>query len=87
MRLLQGLMDIFEELGRRNVNIQAIYARSNQTDGIQLSEHIGFGDLTPAPGVSKRVFHLNIHETENDFLKVYRHALESHSHNMNVDVT
>jgi hypothetical protein len=51
-RLVSGIIELVQDLGKRGIKIGTIAARSNMPDGIRLMRHAGFTEvepLTPMP--------------------------------------
>ncbi len=73
---------MFLDLGKRGVEINSVYTRSNKADGITLSDHFGMERLD-IPGVTdlpdesggKRVFRLDTATSTKDLIIQYRQAL------------
>ena len=62
-QLIEGVVDMFTDLGRRGIEIRSVHARSNTHDGIGLSRHLGFKQIPPPPGVTKDVFLLDVQDS------------------------
>lgn len=77
-RLLEGLISWFESLARREIEIAEIHARSATLDGIGLSLHLGFDEVAPPLGVTKKVFKLVVAASSKPFFRRYRNLLEAH---------
>ncbi len=64
--------------GRGGIEIQSIYTRSDEVDGINMSYGLGFQKMLPIPGIEKLVFRLDFSRRELPFLLEYQHALEEY---------
>lgn len=73
-RLISGLQSALIDLGKRGIEIEAFYARSDTPDGIRLMRHMG---LTEIPSkTDKRNFVLKVEESGIPFIIDYKQALQ-----------
>lgn len=75
--LALGMWNFLNDLGARGVDIGAIYARSDEVEGINLSFGFRFKPVPPPPGVKKLVFCLDFAEP-NEFLADYKLAFTNY---------
>jgi hypothetical protein len=71
------MWNFLNDLGARGVEIGAIYARSDEVEGINLSFGFRFKPVPPPPGVKKLVFCLDFAEP-NEFLADYKLAFTNY---------
>lgn len=81
-KMLRELTRMFQGFGERGIEIVALYTRSNQKDGINISEHLGMEHMEvsgvtdkPDSEGGKRVFRLMTATSENQLIVRYRQAL------------
>jgi len=72
-QLVEGIIDMFADLGLRGIEIGSVHARSDTPDGIGLSEHLGFKQVPAPSGVTKKIFMLDVQTSE--LLSEYRRLL------------
>lgn len=75
-RLISGLKRTLVNLGRRGINIQTLYARSNTPDGIRLMRHMGLTEITS--NTEKRNFVLEIERSGISEIVQYKEALKEY---------
>ena len=73
--MASGFRDMVNGFGRRGIELQSIYTRSDEVDGINMSYGLGFQKMPPIPGVDKLVFRLDFSTRDLPFLLEYQHAL------------
>lgn len=76
--MASGFRDMVNESGRRGIEIQSVYTRSDEVDGINMSYGLGFEKMSPIPGVEKLVFQLDFSRRDKPFLFEYQRALEEY---------
>jgi hypothetical protein len=76
--MVSGYTNLINEAGKRGIEFQAIYTRSDEIDGINMSYGLGFQKMPPIPGVEKLVFQLDFSRRDLPFLFEYHHALEEY---------
>jgi len=76
--MASGFRDMVNGFGRGGIEIQSIYTRSDEVDGINMSYGLGFQKMLPIPGIEKLVFRLDFSRRELPFLLEYQHALEEY---------
>ncbi|HVB22535.1 MAG TPA: hypothetical protein VNG51_11355 [Ktedonobacteraceae bacterium] len=81
-KLINGLTETFRGWGQRGIAIRAIYARSRLNDGIRILEHIGFKEMDFSPVSGKKIYCLNLEESNTSFAQVYRKAFEEYQSNV-----
>ena len=77
IRLISGMLKKIKELAEKGIIIKKLYAKSETPDGIRLSQHLGFEDLTPSPTKLPRQFVLNLETSDSPYAQEYREALKS----------
>ena len=76
--MVSGYTNLINEAGKRGIEFQSIYTRSDEIDGINMSYGLGFQKMPPIPGVEKLVFQLDFSRRDLPFLFEYQHALEEY---------
>ncbi len=75
IRLISGMLEKLRELAKNNINIAKLYAKSETPDGIRLSKHAGFEDITPPPNQMPRQFVLDLETSNSSYAEEYRKIL------------
>jgi len=75
-QLVEGIIDMFADLGRRGIEIRSVHARSDTHDGVGLSRHLGFNQVPAPSGVTKLIFLLDVQTSE--LLSEYRKLLSEY---------
>ncbi|HVB61784.1 MAG TPA: hypothetical protein VNE61_11365 [Ktedonobacteraceae bacterium] len=73
--LISGMLKKIQELAERGINIAKLYAKSETPDGIRMSKHMGFEDITPSPNQMPRQFVLDLETSESPYAESYREIL------------
>ncbi len=76
--LSSGFRDLINKLGSRGIEIEAIYTRSDEPDGINMAYNLGFTKLPEISGVDKVIFKLDFARRDLPFLTEYQRRLENH---------
>jgi len=76
--MASGFRDLVNGLGKRGIEIQAIYTRSDETDGINMSYSLGFQKMPAIPDVNKLIFKLDFSRDDLPFLFEYQRVLEEY---------
>lgn len=74
--LISGFWSMVNNFGQRGIELDSLYTRSDELDGINLSKALGLEEI-PVPGVNKIVFRLNFSKS-NLFLGEYQTGLEEY---------
>jgi hypothetical protein len=72
MRLYVGAIHALGDLARKGVTIDKIYATSNTPDGIKACRDLGFEELEPLPGMSRKRFLMETATSPSLLLEEYR---------------
>ena len=74
-RLVSGLMELIIGLGKKEIDIETVAARSNMPDGIRLMKHAGFTEVAPlSPG--RRTFIIDVKNSGIPFAMQYKKVLQ-----------
>lgn len=74
--LLQGIIEMFRDFGRRGIEVRSAWARSDTDDGMGISQGLGFESVNPTPSKSgKPVFMLDLVWSDRPYLIKYMQAL------------
>lgn len=73
-----GFRDMINRLGVRGMEIDAIYTRSDEPDGINMAYNLGFTKLSAIPGVNKVILKLDFARRDLPFLAEYQRRLENY---------
>ena len=76
VRLISGMLNKIKELAENGVNITKLYAKSETPDGIRLSRHLGFEDVTPSPNKMPRQFVLDLETSDSPYAQEYREVFK-----------
>lgn len=72
----QGVIGLFEDFGKRGIEVQSAWTRSDTDDGQALSEGLGFEVVIPTPSKSgKPVFRLDVAWSNKNYLVMYMQKL------------
>lgn len=76
-RLISGFFTFLEELAQeRHITIRRLYAVSDQTDGMKLSNNLGFVRQPAQDGDAFYRYMLDLHTSESRFAQIYRRAIK-----------
>ncbi|MDQ2904639.1 MAG: hypothetical protein M3Y81_13935, partial [Chloroflexota bacterium] len=75
MRLLAGIIDVFEEFAKSHIIISKLYAVSDTPDGVKLSRDLGFEEKPPVPGSTFNQYILDFNTSDSSFSQEYRSLL------------
>lgn len=78
VRLLLGIIDVLEEMGREGIIIKRLYAVSDTPDGVSLSRRLGFDEKLPAEGSTFKQYVLDIETSNSHFAEEYKQVLKSY---------
>jgi len=72
----QGVIGLFEDFGKRGIEVQSAWTRSDTLDGQGLSNGLGFEAVIPTPSKSgKPVFKLDVAWSNKNYLVMYMQKL------------
>lgn len=72
MRLIQGCIEVLEELARQNIVVEKLHASSGAERAIKLSREAGFKELPQLPGTTRKRFEMDMATTKSPFAKDYQ---------------
>ncbi len=87
IHLISGMLRKLTELAGNHVTIAKLYAKSETPDGIRLSRHAGFEDITPSPNQMPRQFVLDLETSDSPYAAEYREVLKSHQNGQQTAIT
>src|SRR5205823_8071016 len=70
--LIEGGFNTLENLGRKGIIIEKLYAHSRTPDGINLCRKIGFEEMPPVEGDTRIRFELEIEKSDYPLLREYK---------------
>ena len=75
--LVKHLMDFFADLGRRNISIRYIFARSRTLDGIKILTRMGFTEIESTAHGPQHHFMVDVEQSGLHFIKRYKELRET----------